>query len=484
MFVANSVYSNPIVDWNHNPLVTETDFTGRYVDTTGNGTVDTRVDLALDFLDDNLITEALNQTMVTATGNDWVEWSPSTTLAIFSINNAGSVGTVGKLHIVGTTGTNPEGAYLAVGNLTTPVVGHTYEVSCKLKAASAMAEQPFSIEYAGDTRQIGDITTTEALYKVHLKAANTTGGLYIYYTGNSEVAWTIDSVTVSLTSIKLSVAGSGYEVGDVLKINSSELVRIVKTADPFFHVERAYGGTSMADAIISSGHTAVEAQTVTFKQIDTASSTSTSGTSPKPQFITKDFDFDKPGIVKKVYKIFVTYKNPINATLSNPITVSADGNTTFSSTNIISGQSIYSSTNFTDITQSSQININTTTITMDGANNNIDVGMVVTDSTKAIPYNTKILSVSDANPQVFTIDKYLTKNIAASTTLTFHQIVKPSLIGRINANVTTWEVATFTFTEPLQCQSLALQFNQNDAVNSVHINDITFEFREIHRRVS
>ena len=110
--------------------------------------------------------------------------------------------------------------------------------------------------------------------------------------------------------------------------------------------------------------------------------------------------------------------------------------------------------------------------------------MVVTDAAGAIPPNTKVAAVSDATPQVATIDKYLTDNIPASTTLTFHQIVKPTLTGRFNASVTTWDVATFTFDKPLQCQSLSLHFNDTNAVNSVHINDITFEYREIHRRVS
>ena len=123
---------------------------------------------------------------------------------------------------------------------------------------------------------------------------------------------------------------------------------------------------------------------------------------------------------------------------------------------------------------------------MDGANTNIVVGLVVTDVAGAIPPNTKVATVASAvaNPQVFIIDKYLTDNISASTTLTFHQIVKPTLTGRFNASVTTWDVATFTFDKPLQCQSLSLHFNDTNAVNSFHINDITFEYREIHRRVS
>ena len=483
LFSSTMVYSNPISDWNHNPLITESAFKARYVDTNGDGTADGRIQLALLLSDSNLITETVNQDISSATGNDWIEWSPATVLATFNIDNAGGTGTADKIHIVGTSGASSEGAYLAVGNLTTPVVGHTYEVSCKLKAAGAMTDNPFYIEYAGDSRQIGDITTTETLYTVHLKAANTTGGLYIYYIGTSTVAWTIDSITVSMTSIKLNHNGSGIGIGDVLQINEAEIVRVIKAADPFYHVERGYAGTSLADA---SADAAVYIQQIDFKQIDTASSTSVSTDNPKPRFITKDFDFDKPGIVKKVYKIYVTYKNTGTASLNNALEVSADGNTSFVRSQVSSGQSVSSTTSFTDITQSSQINTATDDITMDGANTNIVVGLIVTDEAGAIPPNTKVKTVASAvaNPQVFILDKYLTDNIPASTTLTFHEPVKPTLSGRFNNSVSTWDVATFTFNKPLQCQSLSLHFNDTNAVNSIHINDITFEYREIHRRVS
>ena len=130
-----------------------------------------------------------------------------------------------------------------------------------------------------------------------------------------------------MTSIKLNHNGSGIGIGDVLQINEAEIVRVIKAADPFYHVERGYAGTSLADA---SADAAVYIQQIDFKQIDTASSTSVSTDNPKPRFITKDFDFDKPGIVKKVYKIYVTYKNTGTASLNNALEVSADGNTSFS----------------------------------------------------------------------------------------------------------------------------------------------------------
>lgn len=46
----------------------------------------------------------------------------------------------------------------------------------------------------------------------------------------------------------------------------------------------------------------------------------------------KDDDFDNPGIIKKVYKIYVTYKKNNSGVLNNCFTYSLDGGTTFSNT--------------------------------------------------------------------------------------------------------------------------------------------------------
>ena len=119
-------------------------------------------------------------------------------------------------------------------------------------------------------------------------------------------------------------------------------------------------------------------------------------------FITKDFDFDEPDRVKKIYKIYVTYMNSHSATLSNPFKVAADGNTTFANSSIATPQSS----------------------------------------------NTYALS------------------------------------GNLGGNVNSWNVAVLSFDAPFLCQSIALEFNGAGDVNGVSINDITFEYRTINKRVS
>ena len=73
---------------------------------------------------------------------------------------------------------------------------------------------------------------------------------------------------------------------------------------------------------------------------------------------------------------------------------------------------------FTDATQAGAISSGTT-ITMDGANANIVVGLAVTGGT--IPSNTIVTTVADsaANPQVFVISNAVSSSLSGGTTLTF-----------------------------------------------------------------
>ena len=59
-----------------------------------------------------------------------------------------------------------------------------------------------------------------------------------------------------------------------------------------------------------------------------------------------------------------------------------------------------------------------------------------------------------------------------------------ALTGTFLASRTSWVVTAFTFDNPFPCQSIALYFNDGATVNGLSINDISFEYRTIHKRVS
>ena len=121
-----------------------------------------------------------------------------------------------------------------------------------------------------------------------------------------------------------------------------------------------------------------------------------------------------------------------------------------------------------------------------GVNASITTNLIVSDAAGAIPPNTKIATVASsiANPQEFILDAPITANIPGETILTFTQIVRPTLTGKFLASQSSWNVAKFAFNKPLQCQSLSLYFNPTTEVaNGLFINDITFEYKTIHRRV-
>ena len=135
---------------------------------------------------------------------------------------------------------------------------------------------------------------------------------------------------------------------------------------------------------------------VKFKQInDTSSSAVTQS------FITKDIDFGQPAYVKKIYKIYITYKNSSSNALADDMYVAVDGSTTFANSSISSPHSSY--------------------------------------------------------------------NVA--------------ITGTFAASQSNWNVATFTFSKALLCQSLALKF-LGGSTSGISINDISFEYRIIRKRVS
>jgi hypothetical protein len=113
---------------------------------------------------------------------------------------------------------------------------------------------------------------------------------------------------------------------------------------------------------------------------------------------TKDIDFGNPSNVKKIYKIYTTYKS--SSTQANPVEYSVDGKNSW-----------------TDIT------------TGDG---------------------TTTVGGSDSD------------TLAAAT---------------------SWDVVTLTPSSPISCQSIQLKFNPPSS-GTFDINDISIEYRTLHKRVS
>ena len=115
-------------------------------------------------------------------------------------------------------------------------------------------------------------------------------------------------------------------------------------------------------------------------------------------FSTKDFDFGTPGKKKKVYNIYITYKHSDSGSVSNFLSYSTNGGTSF--------------------------------VTYDG------------DGSTAISNNT--------------LDQ-----------------------------ATSWEIHKFTFTTPVECQSMTLKFNGPTSVfTKIDINDVSIEYRELYGKVS
>ena len=56
--------------------------------------------------------------------------------------------------------------------------------------------------------------------------------------------------------------------------------------------------------------------------------------STKIIYQTKDFDFGNPGVIKKVYAFYVTYKSSSGTTINNVLSYAVDGSTSFATTNL------------------------------------------------------------------------------------------------------------------------------------------------------
>ena len=327
-----------------------------------------------------------------------------------------------RLRITGTQlsdAAHKEGVSLAVaevdqGDTVTITAGRYYTIKATLWSATSMAGVPFYFEFWNATKPIGEITTVETEYSATIIAVSS-GDLRIYKmdqvdggTDTGNVQWFIKNVSVKEASLTLNDTDK-VNVGDFLKVDNEwfKAVGVNPDATQNIQVEGAQFGTSLASHRAGEdseeSNNAVMSSVASFKELS-----SSSGNSVASKFITKDLDFDQPGVVKKIYKIYITYKNTSSTGRSNIIKVATDGNTTWAQANITSAQSI---------------------------NNSADAA------------------------------------------------ITPTLTGTFLGSKTSWDVATFSFDVPLQCQSIALYLNDGAVTTGLYINDITFEYKTIHRRV-
>ena len=404
IFTASAKYTNPIIDWNGNLVIAKDTYSSPTVSYLGN-----TIELSGAYDKDEKITADRDRDFnagISGTGN-WIRYDPdSTSFPAISVSSNALTFTGTQL---GSATGKKEGVKLPTSAIGATYSDRFYKVTATLSSADDMSYVPFFFDISGNSVPIGEITTTATEYSATIIRSGGTADLLIYKmssghaTDNGNVAVSIDNVSIKEAGLYLSQADHGLRFNDYINLQD-EWFR-VKSLNPgstrYIEAEGAQLGTTAADHGVGVD---VGRSTATFQQLSSASVSTAS-----PQFITRDLDFDKPGIVKKIYKIYITYKNTNASDLDNPIAISTDGNTTFTASGISSGQSI-----------------------------NTSGGVAIT----------------------------------------------PTLTGTFEGSQAKWNVATFSFDKPLHCQSLSLWFNRADTANGVSINDITFEFKQIYRRVS
>jgi hypothetical protein len=313
---------------------------------------------------------------------------------------------------MGATTDEKEGIELPVAQVGTIIVNQFYKITVRLKAAGVMSNVPFFLELGGASAPIGEIDTTWNYYSATIMVSSASGNLRIYKMSNilgltgtddhGEISVSVDNVSVKEAGVKLNNPHP-FTAGNYFKIQSEwfKVLSVNPNSTLFVEVEGAQLGTTAAN------HADEESTEYSAAKLKMIKHNSTSTVSPS--FITKDIDFDQPGIVKKIYKIYITYKNSNSSDRSNIIKVATDGNTTWAQANITSSQSILNS-----------------------------AGAAIT----------------------------------------------PTLTGTFTQNTNKWDVAIFSFNMPLQCQSIALYLNDGAVAVGLSINDITFEYKIINRRIS
>ena len=380
IFTDGRGYTNPIIDWNDNVVIAhESD-----VDTGFN------LDDSIAASTTDVITIATNTNFSGSSSN----WTHIASPSAFTDTTSGNT----RLQSVHPANTNAEGFRLATAHMQSRTANKTYRITLKLHHASgSFSDVEIKVAFMGTTVTLGSIDENVTEYVLDIKATTSTGNFDIFHETNNTVAWYLSSVNVK--DITLEADGnvtSKIMPGDRLKLDSENFLVLNTDADTNANiiVKGAYNGTTAAS---HSDPTDITSSKAVFQQIS-----QTSISTAAPMFITKDYDFDQPATLKKIYKIYITYMNSNSSLLDNKIKVAADGNTTWSQGSI---STPHSSSTF-------------------------------------------------------------------------------ALTGRFQGNKSSWDIAVFRFDAPFPCQSIALYFNDGSVTNGISINDISFEYRTIHKRVS
>jgi len=219
------------------------------------------------------------------------------------------------------------------------------------------------------------------------------------FTGGALTAVELDEgsgINTTATSFTLTSLNE-ISQGDLIKFDTADQSEEILIRDIDYTSEtagtvkavRGWNGTTAASHADEATATPVN---VNFNSILDASSTYGSGITQN--FVTKDIDFGDPSSVKKVYKLYITYKNIRAVNLANVIQFATDGNTTFAQTGVTPQQG------------------------------------------------------------------------STSTALT----------GTFLASKSAWDIAEFTFSAPVPCQSIAFKLS---ATGLLWINDISIEYRTL-----
>ena len=136
-----------------------------------------------------IITNAVDRTIASGTIN-WVEYSPSTTLAGYTEDTS----TDDRIEITGTSGTAKEGAELGTSFMTTLVAGRTYKVSASIYCSSGTISD-FKVELGGVATAAFAITS-DASVRSFFITPTSDAALRIYYENASTTQWYIDNISV------------------------------------------------------------------------------------------------------------------------------------------------------------------------------------------------------------------------------------------------------------------------------------------------
>jgi hypothetical protein len=136
-----------------------------------------------------IITNAVDRTIASGTIN-WVEYSPSTTLADYDEDTT----TDDRIEITGTSGTAKEGAELGTSFMTTLIAGRTYKVSASIYCASDTMDD-FKVELGGVATAAFTISTDTSI-RSFLITPTSDAALRIYYENASTTQWFIDNISV------------------------------------------------------------------------------------------------------------------------------------------------------------------------------------------------------------------------------------------------------------------------------------------------